>query len=282
MKVSVVITVYNIESYVKECIDSVLNQTYRDIEVVVVNDYSPDGSMEIVRGYGDERIKIVTHAENMGAGWARRHGIEASTGDYVITVDGDDWLSEDFIEKLVIKAKETDADIVSGGITAVYADGRRELHVIPEVVSEGLQKFKDYENGKVVFLNNKIVRRAMYDTTPYCTRRYCEDTPVILPLLYYANRVAYVDAKGYYYRQRKDSLCHEVTKLEDALFKALCSVECHRFFLAKEDVYHSLISKAEFLEWLATIRKLITPEKAVEYKAEIEELMKGISNYNIV
>ena len=282
MKVSVIITVYNIESYVKECIDSVLNQTYRDIEVVVVNDCSPDCSMEIVKSYEDERIKIVSHAENMGAGWARRHGIEASTGDYVITVDGDDWLSEDFIEKLVTKAKETDADILSGGLTAVYADGRHELHAIPEGVSEGLQKFKDYENGKIVFLANKIVRRSMYDTTPYCTRRYCEDTPVILPLLYYANKVAYVDTKGYYYRQRKDSLCHEVTKFEDALFKALCSVECHRFFRDKGEEFAHLISKRELLEWLDTIRKLITPEKAVEYKAEIDELMKGISNYNIV
>ena len=276
MKVSVVITVYNIESYIKECMDSVLNQTHRDLEVVVVDDCSPDDSMDIVKSYEDERIKIVTHEENMGAGWARRHGIEASTGDYVITVDGDDWLSEDFIEKLVEGAEKTHADIVGGGLTAVYSGGYEEVRRFAPKTSVGFQKFKDYANQKIIFLANKIVRREMYDKVPYSTRRYCEDTPVILPLLYYANKVVYVDTQGYFYRQHDTSLCHKVNVFEDSLFKALCSKDCMKFFSNKGKEYQGLISRAEFVGWIKKIKATMTDELALKYQKELGELMPSL------
>lgn len=276
MKISIVLTVYNIEAYIKQCMDSVLGQTYKDIEVIVVDDCSPDKSMDIVRGYDDERIKIVTHSENMGAGWARRHGIEASTGDYVITVDGDDWLSEDFIEKLAEGAKKTNADIVSGGLIAVYEGGYEEVRRFAPRTSCGIQKFKDYAQKKIIFLANKIVRRSMYEKVPYCTRRYCEDTPVILPLLYYANKVVYVDTQGYYYRQHSTSLCHRVNVFEDALFKALCSKELSEFFDSKGAEYEGLISKPEFVGYMRLIKMNMTDELAEKYKTELGELMPAL------
>ena len=205
MKISIVTTAYNIEAYVEKCLGSLLTQTHEDLEIIVVNDCSTDKTMDIVGKFTDERIKVVNHSQNMGAGWARRTGIGAATGDYVITVDGDDWLAPDFIEALAKNAEETDADIVSGGITSVWSEDYEEVKRFLPHVSEGMQKFKDYGNKKIVFLNNKLVRRSMYDTVPYSTRRYCEDTPVILPLLYLANKVSYVDTQGYYYLQHDKS-----------------------------------------------------------------------------
>lgn len=273
MKISIVITVYNIAQYIGKCMDSVLSQTYRDIEVIVVDDCGTDGSMDIVRSYEDDRIKIVSHEENMGAGWARRHGIEAATGDYVITIDGDDWIDKDFIERLVLNAKKTRADIVSGGITIVNDDGYEEIKRFPEKVSVGFQKFKDYSDGKIVFLANKLVRRSMYERVPYCTRRYCEDTPVVLPLLFYANKVSYADTQGYYYRQHDSSLCHRVNQFENALFKALCSQDCIKFFSSKSSEYHGLISRPELLGYIKIMKDSITPELAVKYQMELGELM---------
>ena len=104
MKISIVTTAYNVESYIEQCLSSILGQTYKNIELILVNDCSTDGTMKIVNKFNDERLKIINHKENLGAGWARRHGIDASTGEYVITIDGDDWISEDFIEKLVENA----------------------------------------------------------------------------------------------------------------------------------------------------------------------------------
>lgn len=273
MKISIVITVYNIAPYIGKCMESILSQTYQNIEVIVVDDCGTDDSMDIVRSYEDDRIKIVSHEENMGAGWSRRHGIEAATGDYVITIDGDDWIEGDFIEKLVLNAKNTMADIVSGGITIVANDGYEEVKRFPEKVSVGFQKFKDYSDGKIVFLNNKLVRRSMYERVPYCTRRYCEDTPVVLPLLFYANKVSYANTQGYYYRQHDNSLCHRVNVFENALFKALCSKDCIKFFSSKSPEYHGLISRAELLGYIKTIKNSITPELAVKYQMELGELM---------
>ena len=255
---------------------SLVGQTYEDIEIIVVNDCSTDKTMEIVGKFDDKRIIKVNHSKNMGAGWARRTGIAAATGEYVITVDGDDWLSEDFIEKLVENAEETDADIVSGGITYVYDDNFEQINRYLPRISEGMQKFKDYGNKKIIFLNNKLVRRSMYDTVPYSTRRYCEDTPVILPLLYYANKVSYVDTQGYYYLQHDKSLCRRVNAFEEALFKALCSQELQVFFSDKGEEYQGLISVPEYVGWLRTMKATITPQLAQIYKSELGEIMPNL------
>ena len=276
MKISIVTTAYNIEAYIEKCLESLVGQTYEDIEIIVVNDCSTDKTMEIVGKFNDERIKVVNHEKNMGAGWARRTGIAAATGEYVITVDGDDWLSEDFIEKLVENAEETDADIVSGGITYVYDDQFEQINRYLPRISEGMQKFKDYANKKIIFLNNKLVRRSMYDIVPYSTRRYCEDTPVILPLLYYANKVSYVDTQGYYYLQHDKSLCRRVNAFEEAMFKALCSQELQNFFVDKGEEYKGLISVPEYIGWLRTMKATMTPQLAQVYRSELGEIMPNL------
>lgn len=276
MKISIVTTVYNIEKYIKRCLDSLISQTYKNIEIIVVNDCSTDASMDIVKSYKDERIIIIEHKENLGAGWARRTGIEAATGDYVITIDGDDWISPDFIEKLAENAKETNADIVSGGITIVYSDGYQEVKKFPVKCSVGMEKFRDYANQRIVFLNNKLIKRSMYETTPYSTRRYCEDTPVIIPLLYYCNMVSYVDTQGYFYLQHDNSLCKRVNEFEQALYKALCNAECREFFADKGDEYKNLISLPEFVQYIRVVKTTITDELKIKYKEELGELLPRI------
>lgn len=276
MKISIVTTVYNIEKYIKRCLDSLISQTYKNIEIILVNDCSTDTSMDIVKSYKDERIIIIEHKENLGAGWARRTGIETATGDYIITIDGDDWISSDFIEKLVENAKETNADIVSGGITIVYSDGYQEVKKFPVKCSVGMEKFRDYANQRIVFLNNKLVKRSMYETTPYSTRRFCEDTPVIIPLLYYCNMVSYVDTQGYFYLQHDNSLCKRVNEFEQALYKALCNAECREFFADKGDEYKNLISLPEFLQYIRVIKTTMTDELKIKYKEELGELLPRI------
>lgn len=273
MKISIVTTIYNVEKYIEKCLTSLVTQTYKDLEIILVNDCSTDSSMDIVSKFDDNRIKIINHTVNKGAGWARRTGIESATGDYVITVDGDDWISEDFIESLVKGAEETGADIVSGGITYIMEDNYHEVKRFLPHVSTGMQKFNDYSNQKIVFLANKLIKRSLFDLVPYSTRRFCEDTPVILPMLYYANAVAYVDNQGYYYVQHQESLCHKVSTFEKSLFKALCSQEMKDFFEKAGSEYKGLISDQEYLMYIKTIKNTITPELAKQYNSELGELM---------
>lgn len=278
MKISIVTTAYNIEKYVEQCLTSILAQTYKDIEVIIVNDCSTDGTMDIVSKFTDDRIKVIDHEVNMGAGWARRHGIEAATGEYVITIDGDDWISPTFIEDLAKNAEETKADIISGGITIVKEELYHEIKRFLPHVSVGFAKIQDYNDQKIIFLNNKLVRRSMYEKVPYSTRRFCEDTPVILPLLYYANMVSYVDTQGYYYRQHGESLCRRVDKFDESLYKALCMVELDAFFADKGEDYAHLLNKKEFIGYIKNIKYNMTADKVKQYSSELAELTPAILN----
>lgn len=116
VKVSVIIPVYNTEKYLRKCLDSVCHQTLKDIEIICVNDCSPDNSLEILHEYAanDARIKIIDFAENKGAAAARNAGIDAANGEYLGFVDSDDFIDLDFYEKLYNKAVETGADAVKG------------------------------------------------------------------------------------------------------------------------------------------------------------------------
>lgn len=279
MKISVVTTMYNVEKYIKQCIDSLCAQTYKNLEIILVNDCSTDKTMEIVNEYEDDRIVVINHKINMGAGWARRHGIEVATGEYIITVDGDDWLSKDFIEKLVNKTIETDSDIVSGGITMYYDEQNQKVVTFDSKTSKNFEKFQDYLDGKIVFLNNKLVKRKMYELVPYSTRRFCEDTPVIIPLLYYANSVSYADTQGYFYRQHNQSLCHKTDNFKQTLYKALCSKDLINFFSDKEPEYKNIISVQELIEYLFILKQEINTTLIQKYQYELGELIPVINKY---
>lgn len=278
MKISIITTVYNIENYIKKCLESLLAQTYKNLEIIIVDDCGEDNSMKIVESISDERIKIIHHSENLGAGQARKTGIEAATGDYIITIDGDDWISPTFIEDLVNNAKETNADIVSGGITIVYNNEYEEVKRFIPTISTGFKKFLDYNNRKIIFLANKLVRRELYQKVPYSIRRYCEDTPVILPLLYYANMVSYVDNQGYYYRQHDSSLCHRVNLFEQSLFKGLCCKDMVEFFSDKEEEYKGLINMNEYFSYIKDLKTYGNKEMYNKYTKELGELMPILLN----
>ena len=115
--VSVVVPVYGTEKYVEKCLDSILNQTYQNIEVLVVNDASPDHAMEIVRNYEkiDGRVRLIENKENMGLFRTRLAGARQALGKYITFVDSDDYLGIDYIRLLTVKAEgEQAADIVKG------------------------------------------------------------------------------------------------------------------------------------------------------------------------
>lgn len=232
MKISIVMTAYNMEQYIEEAMMSCLNQTYRDIELVVVEDCSTDSTLTKIRNIAeqDSRVKIIKHETNMGAGMGRRNGINAATGDYFITVDADDWLDADFIESLVNRAKVSGADIVSGGITIERGNGYWEKTCYGDIVTTGMDKVKKFWGEKVVFMNNKIIRTSFRDKIPYCHRRFIEDTPTIIPMLHMANQVDYVSNTGYHYRMQDGSLTHQADAFKYALYRALCCMDLIDYF----------------------------------------------------
>lgn len=125
-KLTVVITVYNEEKYIAECIESVINQTYSDLEIILIDDGSKDNSFEICKAYEakDHRVKAV-RKENGGSVSARKEGIKYATSEYITYIDGDDWLELDHYEKIMSKIE--DADILAYSLTCVYKENKTEI-----------------------------------------------------------------------------------------------------------------------------------------------------------
>lgn len=263
--VSIVITAYNVEKWIGQAVESAIRQTFKDTEIIVVEDCSTDLTREILSKIEDKRLKVLYNSSNVGAGVSRRRGIEAANGEYILLLDGDDWLDEDFIEELHAKAASSGADIVSGGITVVHADGLQETSCYNECIAEGDEKILKFWGEKVVFMNNKLIRRSLHNKVPYCTRRFIEDTPVIIPMLYYANKVMYTNNCGYHYRMDSGSLTHSATAFKKALFRVLCAEDIISFFEQHDKSYLERLPFATaYSNCIAAIRKCKPTAEMIE------------------
>ena len=130
-KVSIIIPVYNVEKYLKKCLDSVVNQTLKDIEIIVVNDGSPDNSQKIIDEYAKKYSQIASYTkENGGLSDARNYGIKKSKGKYLAFIDSDDFIDHDMIKKMYNKAVKENLDIVVCNSVEVYENGlKREIKI---------------------------------------------------------------------------------------------------------------------------------------------------------
>ena len=130
-KVSIIIPVYNVEKYLPKCLDSVVGQSYADLEIICIDDGTPDGSAAVILSYAekDGRIKLISQ-ENQGLSGARNTGIGAATGEYIVFLDGDDWLDTEAIKAAVEKAERNSADVVMWGYVREFPDRSAEKHLI--------------------------------------------------------------------------------------------------------------------------------------------------------
>jgi glycosyltransferase involved in cell wall biosynthesis len=201
--VSVIIPVWNAEPYLRRCLDSVINQTLRDIEIICVNDGSTDGSLEILNEYAarDSRMRVVSLAKNSGESVARNTGLAMVRGEYTGFVDNDDAVDLDFYEKLYDKAKETDADIVKGSRLQIDYDGKINEININKLVSKNkayffsqwwtaIYKTSLIKNNNITFPNDIIVGG---------------DSVFQVNAVIYANTVEIINNIFYHYYRRKDS-----------------------------------------------------------------------------
>ena len=150
-KVSVILPIYNVEKYLRKCLDSVVNQTLKDIEIICINDCSADNCENIILEYAkkDGRIKLINHLENQGLGYARNTGLINSNCDYISFIDSDDFISIDYIEYLYNTAIKYDADIVF--TDNIYTVNEAKLYIKPYYhnrINIWKKKFKKNETWK--------------------------------------------------------------------------------------------------------------------------------------
>ena len=165
MEVSIIIPIYNVEKYVIDCLNSVLNQTFRNIEIILVDDCGKDNSMKLINDFlceykGDINISTVTHDKNKGLSAARNTGMNVSNGKYVYFLDSDDTLPPDAIEKLFMEAKKYQADVVMGNFNVVGAKWKYVLKTIG-YLNNNKKIFIDYlKNRWFVMACNKLIKKS--------------------------------------------------------------------------------------------------------------------------
>lgn len=250
-KVSVIVPIYNVGKYVKKCIDSIINQSYENIEIILVDDGSDDGSNSIVDEYGltDHRIKVV-HKENGGLVSARKAGLLEATGEYIAYVDGDDWIDDSHIENMVEDAECEDADIVitgckyykeNGEITKVfnsipsgiYDKGMIENFIVPHMLNLNAGSFSF---GLMPYLWNKLIRRELliqHQSKVPDDISTGEDVMCSYPCVIHAKRLLITSQNTYCYRVLSNSMSHSKEGLAHVLRRHQALVD----IMSSEEIY---------------------------------------------
>ncbi len=218
--ISIIVPVYNVEPYLRKCLDSVVNQTYRDIAILIVDDGSTDSSSEICDEYKiGSRIQVF-HTENHGLSVARNYALDRATGNYIAFLDSDDWLEETALERFMTVVQNTNADIVGCEFYQEYKDKTVELEgTRTEFTVEGDEVLKamviDHKLTEDVW--NKFYGASLFEGIRYPECRIFEDKATTYKLLQRASRFAYMPDYLIHYRNRAGSLSniHSMKSLVD-------------------------------------------------------------------
>lgn len=209
--ISVVIPIYNVEKYLKKCIESVINQTYKNLEIILVNDGSTDNSKNIIDEYSliDNRIKVI-NKKNGGLSDARNVGIEIAKGDYITFLDSDDWIELNMYEKLHEYIKQENADIVQCSYQEVYNEEVDNQNIKEEIKiilgKESLYNLYGENHVKTVVVWNKLYKIQLFDNIRFPKGKIHEDESTTYKLLYQANKIVDCNLPLVYYRQRQGSI----------------------------------------------------------------------------
>ena len=216
--VSIVIPIYNVEAYLKQCLETIVNQTYPNLEIILVNDGSPDNSEEICKEFfkRDSRIRYVRQV-NGGLSAARNTGIDLATGDYITFVDPDDWVTEDYVETLYTQLKKYEADVSIANYNLFNESTSKFLIKVTENdYSETLYEGRDIIDQDAIQEKRdmawacammKLYKISLFEDLRFPVGKNVEDNFLMYKLLLKANRVVHTEKCIYWYRVgRKDTL----------------------------------------------------------------------------
>ena len=216
--VSVVIPVYKVEKYLPACLDSVLAQTYQNLQVIVVNDGSPDGSSAIAESYAekDSRLEVVSK-RNGGLSSARNFGLKLARGEYLVFVDSDDALHPDFIRSLLQGLKEKGSDLAVCSLARFASDAELlQLNAQPTIAhwqtysqADAIrQLYGGAQMQELTVACSKLYPRRIYEALTFPEGRLHEDVAVALEVLLHSERIAITNAPLYLYRRNDVSIMH--------------------------------------------------------------------------
>lgn len=203
-KISVIVAVYNTEKYLDRCIESLLNQTYKNMELVIVEDCSTDSSRKLLKKYKDNKnIKIFYNKENRGLSYSRNYGLKKSTGDFIGYIDSDDYVEADYYEKLMSSIKDNKSDIAICDIKLVDEQTNKIQRC--KCYTNDFDVCSVVNNGFAASACNKLFKRKNIEKYPFAEGKVNEDIAVVIPTVIQAKKISYADT-CYFYVQRGGSI----------------------------------------------------------------------------
>ena len=260
MKLSVIVPVYNVEKYLEECVDSLLNQTMKDLEIFLVDDGSTDRSGALADRFAKENPDRVhtLHLENGGQGRARNAVLPMAQGDYIGFVDSDDWIERDMYEKMLDRAEKTGADVVVCDFLEHYADGREQT--LPAC-------FQDHPLSAAGSSCNKIFRRSLVGDLRFPEGLWYEDFYFSAVMLLRSKRTEFIPEPLYVYRRGQESTMHNNNARKNLdMLKIMELIEREIGEDARED-FDFLVINHVVLDSISRLARQDAPDKAEVIRA---------------
>lgn len=288
MTVSIIIPVYNVEKYLKDCLNSVINQTYKNLEIICVNDGSKDNSLSILEEYAqkDNRIKIINQ-ENQGLSAARNTGLNNITGDYATFLDSDDWISLDYIEKLHSAITRNDCDIAVATIIRKREHSQKyRVHYTEEKIYTSFEeKIKACNIPTCCYVWNKLYKKELIKNNYFTVGRYFEDVLWIPEIIKKSNKLVTVPDIAHYYRVNSTSIVKTPSKKkqDDSYFAKKYITE----YLAKNNVTLSkkqktLTREIKYFFNIPLIKTKVFENTETKYLFSFMPISKKINNNTIL
>jgi succinoglycan biosynthesis protein ExoO len=213
VKVSIIIPAYNTERYIRKCIDSILNQTFQDFEVIIIDDCSSDDTVRIVQSYGDRRIYLYKNEKNSGPSYSRNRAIKFAKGEYIAVLDSDDWWTPNRLEQMISFMKKNNADMVFDNLLYIRENSQTPWQTYYQhknmIVNEPLQVtpefFVNYDLGilKAIIRKDVLIKNGIFYNESI---KYGEDFLFYLEIIMKTNKVWLLPEGYYYYLTREGSL----------------------------------------------------------------------------
>lgn len=289
-KLSVIIPAYNVEKYIERCINSILNQTYRDFEIIFIDDNSLDRTNDIGKEILESQTlipyKIISKGENEGISSARNTGIETAIGDYVLFIDSDDWVDKQMLQSLINSATSVKAEIVVSRVRQVYesSDTAEVLKSVSPGILSGEQAVLELFKGKFhAHICKMLFAKSLFQNIRFPVGVVYEDMLMVPYIFVAANKVCFIDDVMYNYLQRLGS----ITKSFNPNIIKVCArlVEMERDFeyLRSEDKQRSLM-RYIYLGYLILVEQaaILSPsyEKAEFILSTCKKSIKTTEIYN--
>lgn len=260
-KVSIIIPVYNVDRYLRRCLESVVNQNYKNIEIILINDGSTDSSHNICMEYYKKYKSIIyINQKNAGVAEVRNKGISLATGDYITFLDSDDWIDENIYCRLVQTAEETNSDIVECGFIEAYDSGKyiniNKYESINSFTGEKAVS-ENLKGNLLTVLWNKLYKRNLFidNDIKFPNIKCFEDQVPNVKMFFYAKKVTVIPDNLVYYYQRTESLTHS-WNLEINL-EIINQLELIKQFLISNNLFNRYIKDFQYKFFNLTTKYII-------------------------